>query len=381
MRIVRARLAPIRLRLRAPLGTGRGTIFERRGVLLRFDTVDGRSGFGEATPVEGFGLESAEAAGDALAKLAAVALGRDPREAGPLLDRAEAIAPDRPCARFAFDTALRDLAAQAAGRSLAGELAQGAFPPRRPRSRVAVNALLVARDPRAAAAEAACAVRDGFRTLKLKLGGAAFADDLARVAAVRGAVGPRIALRLDANGAWSADEAVAHALRLAPFDPEWIEQPVPADDVAGLARVRLRTGLRIAADEAATTPECVERLLSAGAADVLVLKPAVAGGLRASERIATCARDAGVAVVVTTILDGAVGRAAARAFAASLPHPLPACGLATADLLATDLAREDAPRDGFLTMPIVPGLGVSVDPDRLSHVTVGSGFELRADVT
>lgn len=380
MRIVRARLAPIRLRLRAPLATAHGPVFERRGVLIRIDTDDGRSGLGEATPVEGFGLESADAAGDALAKLAAVALGRDPREADRLLERAELIAPDCPCARFAFDTALHDLAAQAAGRSLAGELAHRASPARHPRARVDVSALLVACDPRAAAEEAERAVREGFRTLKLKVGGAALEDDPARVAAVRGAVGPRIALRLDANGAWSADEAIAHARRLASFDPEWIEQPVPAGDVAGLARVRLRTGLPIAADEAATTPESVERLLAAGAADVLVLKPAAAGGLRASERLAARARDAGVAVAVTTILDGAVGRAAARAFAASLPGPLPACGLATAALLAEDLVSEDVPRDGALATSAVPGLGVSLDPARLARVSVGRASEIRAEV-
>ena len=378
MRVLRARLAPIRLRLRAPLDTARGALAERRGVLLRLDTDDGRVGWGEATPVAGFGQESAEAAGDALAKLAALAVGREPRELDALLDRAERLAPEHPAARFALDTALHDLVAQGEGRSLASWLASRRRAGARAAVRVAVHALLSARDPDGAADEALRLVAQGFRTLKLKLGAAAPERDLARVAAVRAAVGPRIALRLDANGAWSPDDAVVHLLALAPFAPEWIEQPVPAEDVAGLARVRARAGVPVAADESATTRERAEAVIAAGAADLLVLKPAAAGGLRAAARLAELAREAGLAVVVTSVLDGAVGRAAALALAASLPGPLPACGLATGALLADDLAPDPPVVRGALAVPPGPGLGCAPDPARLAGVSVASGFELAA---
>lgn len=378
MKIVRAVVVPFRLPLRAPLASAHGPITERRGVLLRLDTAEGRSGFGEATPLPGFGLEPVAAARDALAKLAALALGRGPCALDAILDEAERLAPDRPAARAALDVALHDLAAQAEGLPLAAWLARRTPGAARARTSVAVNALVGAASAQDAADEAARAVADGFRALKLKVGAAPLDEDERRVAAVRAATGPEIALRLDANAAWSVRQAVASLRRLAACAPEWVEQPVASDDMTGLRTVRSRTGLRIAADESATTPESVDRVLAADAADVIVVKPAAAGGLRAALRLAGRARSRGALVAVTTLLDGAIGRAASRALAAALPPPLPACGLATAALLAVDLAEPERPSGGALAVAGAPGLGVRPDEARLAAVAEGGALTLCA---
>lgn len=372
MRIVRARVVPIRLSLRAPLDTARGRLGERRGALLALDTEDGHQGLGEATPIEGFGLEPVAASRDALATLAEKVLGRDTAELDALLDAAEQGAAAAPAARAALDGALHDLAAQEAGLSLAAWLAaaQGGAP----RARVALSALLVSGPPAEAAAEAVRFRDAGFRCVKLKLGGAAaLARDLARVAAVRDALGAGCALRLDANGAWSAEEAARALAALAPFDVELVEQPVAASEVEAMAALRRVSPVRIAADESAARAEALAQVLALRAADVVVLKPAALGGLRAAARLAARARAAGCGLFVTTLLDGAVSRAAALALAASLPGPLRACGLATGALLAADLAPAEPVREGALGVPAAPGLGVVLDEAALARVAEGQG--------
>ena len=107
------------------------------------------------------------------------------------------------------------------------------------------------------------------------------------------------------------------------------------------------------------------------AADLLVVKLAAVGGLRAARRIASLAAEAGVGVVVTSGLDSAVGVTAALQLSASLDGALPACGLATGNLLRDDLADPPQPQRGVLALPRGPGLGISPDPNRLARCAVG----------
>ena len=147
-----------------------------------------------------------------------------------------------------------------------------------------MNALIAPGEPRAAALSARHAVRAGFRTLKLKVAHGALEDDLARVGAVRAAIGDDVRLRLDANGGWTRELAMRALDALAAFAPELVEQPVSADALDALAFVRARSPIPIAADESLVDAQRGERVLELGAADSLVLKPAALGGLRASLR-------------------------------------------------------------------------------------------------
>jgi o-succinylbenzoate synthase len=361
---------PIRLELRTPLTTAHGVIATRTGAVIELVSTSGVSGWGEALPLPGFGLESADEAVAALAKIGAALVGRTFDDLDAALDRSDAAAPRAKSARAAADIALHDLVARTHAATVAALLA------RSPRERISVSALVGDGDIQAAAIAAQREVSRGYTTLKLKLGSAALEHDLERIAAVRSAIGAAPRLRLDANGAWDEATACEAARRFADYDIELIEQPVAADDVAALARVRAASPIPIAADEAVRDPASAARLLAARAADVLVLKPAAIGGLRAARRISDAARRAGIGVLVTSFLDSSLGIAAALQLAAISPDSDYAAGLATADSLATDLARPCAIASGVMMLPQAPGLGCRPESSALAERVCGNEWAI-----
>ena len=182
-------------------------------------------------------------------------------------------------------------------------------------------------------------VRSGCRTAKVKVADhpASLADDVARVEAVRDALGPGGAVRVDANGAWDVDTAVAavRALDRAAGGLEYVEQPCRTIDE--LAAVRRRVDVRIAADESIRRADDPLRVAVAGAADVAVLKCTPLGGVRRALRVAEAA---GLPCVVSSALETSVGLAAELALAGALPELDFACGLGTLALLDGDLVAD-----------------------------------------
>jgi O-succinylbenzoate synthase len=227
------------------------------------------------------------------------------------------------------------------------------------RTRVPVNVTVPAVDPETAHR----IVREsgGCRTAKVKVAepGQSLADEIARLEAVRDALGPAGQIRVDANAAWDVDTAVARLATLdrAALGLEYAEQPVPGVD--DLAALRRRTRVPIAADESirrAADPLAVAR---AHAADVVVLKVQPLGGVRACLELA---ERIGLPVVVSSALESSVGLAAGVALAAALPELPYACGLATAQLFHDDLVEHPfLPVDGALDVR-----RPDPDPDRLA---------------
>jgi O-succinylbenzoate synthase len=189
----------------------------------------------------------------------------------------------------------------------------------------------------------------GCRTVKIKVAepGQRLADDLERVAAVRAILGPEGRIRIDANGAWTVDEAERAIHALAEYDLEYVEQPCAS--VPELAELRERVrymGVPIAADESVRKAEDPLEVARAGAADILVIKAQPLGGITAALRIV---RDAGLPVVVSSALDTSVGIAMGLHLAAAIPELDYDCGLATASLLAVDVTDEPLiPFDGAI---------------------------------
>jgi len=191
------------------------------------------------------------------------------------------------------------------------------------------------------AAELASRVRAG--TVKVKVGSG---DDLGRVRAVRQALGPRVRIRVDANGAWDLPTAVERVRALAALDVELVEQPVAG--LEDLARLRRLVPLPLAADEAVRSLDDARRLRRLGAADALVVKVQAAGGVRAALALAEAA---GVPAIPSSLVETSVGLAAGLAFAACLPATPFASGLGTGALLAGDVVREPlVPVDGWLAL-------------------------------
>lgn len=213
------------------------------------------------------------------------------------------------------------------------------------RAEIPVNVTVPAVGPERAHA----IVREGgCRTAKVKVAdpGQALADDVARVEAVRDAIGPTGKVRVDVNGAWSVEQAVA-AIRLldrAAGGLEYVEQPCAG--VEELAAVRRAVDVPIAADESIRRAADPYRVRKLEAADIAVLKVQPLGGVRACLRIA---EDIGLPVVVSSALETSVGIAAGLALAAALPELPYACGLATVQLLTADVAEQPLrPVEGVL---------------------------------
>jgi len=200
------------------------------------------------------------------------------------------------------------------------------------RHRVRVNGLIPAVGPDQAAALAA-----GWADVKVKVGDA---GDVDRVAAVRDAIGPHGRLRVDANGAWDVETAVAAIGRLARYDPELVGQPVAS--IEDLATVRRRVAVPVAADEGVRTIDEARRV----EADAIVVKVQPLGGMAAAMEVAEAA---GVPVIVSSMYETSIGLAAGLAFAAALDELPFACGLGTAGLFAGDVVADPLlPVDGWL---------------------------------
>lgn len=236
------------------------------------------------------------------------------------------------------------------------------------RDAVPVNVTVPACDP----ARAHAIVRaGGCGTAKVKVAehGQPLADDEARLEAVRDALGPAGLIRIDANGAWTVDEA-ARAIRVlerAAGELEYVEQPCPT--VPELARLRRLIDVPIAADESIRRAEDPYLVRDLEAADIAVLKVQPLGGVRACLRIA---EEIGLPVVVSSAVESSVGIAAGVALAAALPELPHACGLATVQLLADDVAAEPLlPTAGMLPLrPVAPDASAlarcAATPDRVA---------------
>ena len=372
----RIRLDVVAVPFRSPVPTGAGTWTTRRSVLLTLRDADGVRGTGELAPPPG--EEDA-----ALAVLASLAPRLDGLRPAQVL---AAIEEDRSADRSAelalasvieagLETALLDLAGRRAGIPICAMLAaasgRGAA-----RLRVPVSALVSAGDADAAAADAADAVARGVRCVKLKVGGEPdLAVFRARLAAVRKAIGDGVELRLDANGSWTAAEAVARVDAAGAFGVACVEQPVAG--IEALAAVRAASAVSIAADEEVRGTMAARRILEAGAADVLVVKPARVGGAVETLRIAALAAGADVPVVLSTFFETGVGLAAALHLAAALPGAETAHGIATGDLLVSDLlARRPRLEDGHLEVPQGAGLGVEPSPGLVAEFREAPGGAL-----
>jgi o-succinylbenzoate synthase len=356
MRITNLRWTRYRIPFKRPLVTAHGVFLFREGAIVEItEEGSGITGIGEIAPPPGFGATLEEA----LAPLPELAASARPDAPWPPGEYAKErwnslLVPTR----FGLDTAVLD------------------YP--RPRlrkptdywKRVPVNAIVMASDRDEAAQAARSAVGQGFGCVKLKVGICETVDaEVARVAAVRAALGEGVHLRLDANEAWDFEQALAVLKAVAHYGIQYCEQPVPRDDLDGMRRLRQAQPVPIAADEAVTDEASVRRLLDAGAADVLVLKPQCIGGQAECVRL-VLHLPKGIKCVWTTSMEAGIGVMATARITIALRSTLES-GLATLDLLEDDLIVEP-PRieDGCMIVPYGPGLGVELDRAALARYAV-----------
>jgi L-alanine-DL-glutamate epimerase-like enolase superfamily enzyme len=331
------------LRLRTPLRTSYGQLAERELLAVSITDDDGLVGHGEAAPLEPYDGVSIARAQQALERYAPVLAGSQGLNGAQIVDACRR-ADDLPAALAAIDLALWDRGGRRAGKPIAALITDD------PASSVPVNASISSLDRAGVADETAAAVCEGFECVKLKVG---VGDDAGRVAGARAAAGPSVALRLDANGAWSVEQAIRTIDALAPAGLELVEEPVHG--LQAVREVRERVAVRVAIDETAAE----HGALGAGVADAVCLKISRCGGISGLIAAATLVRASGAEAYVASTYDGPLGIAAAVHAAAALASrgPVPHCGLATLGMFE-GLQNPLPARRGRIAVPTGGGLGV-----------------------
>ena len=313
---------------------------DREAVVLRIAEEDGPDGWGEASPLPGYSPDALDEVEGALDEWAARWI------RGEASDAADVPA-TLPAARCAVDTAVLDLEARRLGVPLYERLLARAAPVR-PVERVPVAAVVAlagverpgvphAGGDVATRAAVAARVAEGFRTVKLKLGGegdseAGFTSELAQLAAIRAAF-PYLKLRVDPNGAWSPESArdrIAELRRT--IGPELVEQPVGEAELLEFGRA----AVPLAADESLRLPGAMDELSAPGGCAALVLKPMVLGGLTACLELAALGFEQGMRPIVSHTAGGAISHAACCELALALAAADPAGGPLAAGLAGHD---------------------------------------------
>jgi muconate cycloisomerase len=337
-------------------------------LLVRLHTDAGITGLGEVSATPRWSGEDQVTAAHFIAEyFAPLVVGQDPAEIERL-----ALALDGAVARnfftkAALEMALWDIRGKAAGLPLY-RLLGGAV-----RAAVPTKWSVSGVEPEKAAEIAEWAVGRGFSTLKVKVG-IDPESDVARVRAVRAAVGPSVRLGVDANGGWSVDVALRTIERLRAFSVYFVEQPVAPGDPARLREVRARAGLPIVADESVYGAEDARVLARAGAADVFSIYVGKAGGIGPARKIAAVAQEAGLTSTVGSNLELGVASAAMIHLAMATPgigaEEFP-CDIIGPLYYEADLLGEPLDLTGGRARPPErPGLGVELDPDAVERYRV-----------
>lgn len=256
-----------------------------------------------------------------------------------------------------FEMALWDIVGKQAGMPLYN-LWGGAY-----RNPIPMIAYLQAKDPQQIADESAAAVDDGFDTIKVKIGMSP-ESDLEIVKAAREAA-PHAKLRADVNGAWTIGTAKRMMRKLEKFDLEYVEQPLPLDDLSGHAYLRKLFSTPIALDESAYTMQDTLAIIRAEAADVILLDPHQSGGLHRCRKAAAIAEAAGIPVTFHSGAELGISMAAYLHLAASIPNLMLAVDNQRSNL-TDDIVNEPYQlQRGHLTIPEGHGLGVNLDQKKL----------------
>jgi muconate cycloisomerase len=333
-----------------------GTTTVQRSVLVRVATDDGAEGWGDVDPTPGYSLMSAAAVVQAVRDLAPALIGRDPFNVLAALSAMDAKVRDCFEAKAAVEMALQDLKSRALGipvHSLLGG---------RVKDVITLNAWVGTVPPAQAAREAVDWLRRGFTSAKIKIAGPS-PEGIERVAAVRAAVGSRMALRVDFNESLREDEAVDVIRRLRPFDLTLIEQPVARQDIAALARIRRAVEVPVMADESVSDPASLVDIIRREAADIVKLKVMKQGGLLRTYQMIECAAAGGLRVVIGHGFGLTLSTLAEAAVASTSEAVMDGCEAVGPLKMASDVVA--APLDlegGVIALPDGPGLGARVDP-------------------
>jgi len=345
---------PLSMTLKQVMKIALATPFTADNVLVRLRTSDGVVGYGESSPYSAV-MGETQASDIALAKpLAVIVKGRDPFTLPQIVDAMTAFSPTSPGITAAFEMALWDICGKIAGQPVYRLLGAA-------RESFETDQTVYLDAPAVMSEKAQEIAKRGFKNIKVKLGETP-ENDIARMRAVREAVGPGVALRTDANQAWTVSDAIRALRALEPFAVQFCEQPVPAWDWAGLKKVRDGSPVPIMADESIHTPHDAITGIRQDALDMINIKLMKSGGILQAVRLAHVAAAANLPCMMGCMNETRVALTAAAHVVMSQEI------IRYADLDAF-LEHTDDPvvggmrvKAGAVTLPDAPGLGLDVDP-------------------
>jgi L-alanine-DL-glutamate epimerase-like enolase superfamily enzyme len=355
MRIRRVEAWPVTMRLKEPYQIAYERVDKVTNVLLKVEASGDVVGYGCAAPDKQVTGETAEDVQLAVEHVVADAIrGRDPLRTAFLLERLKRELGPRPSTFAAVDMALHDIMGKAAGQPVWKLL--GGF-----RDRIITSVTIGIRSRSRTVDRARRYVRQGFRCLKLKTG-LDVDDDIARVLAVRDAVGPDIALRVDANQGYTLYESLKFVEETRRARIELIEQPTPRGEPDLLGRVSSGVPIPVMADESLMTLRDAFRLARGNLADMVNVKLMKVGGIAEALQINSVARSAGLEVMVGCMDECELAIAAGLHFALARPNVAYADLDGHLDLVGDPTKGAVVLREGTLFPTGRPGLGFEGEP-------------------
>lgn len=367
MRITGVEVIPVQLPLVEPLIISYGVFPNVESALVRVETDAGVTGWGEGTPDPIVTGETFRGVVETLRLLAPMLVGRDPFDRTQVVRDLDAVVGGNPTAKAAIDIALHDLVGRALGVPVWALLGG------RAKEHLTISRVVSLKTPDAMAADAARHVEHGFRTVKLKVGVADdVRGDIRRVAAVREAVGDDVGIKIDVNQGWvTAGTAIQGARGVAAYFPDYVEQPVAAHDLEGLAEVRRQSGVPIMADEALHDAGDVLRAVQLRACDLVNIKLMKCGGFLGALRLNAIAETAGLVCQVGTMVESSVASAAGLHLALAL-HNVQTVEMGGPLMLAEDIGPLGRYYDrDRITLPDGPGLGIEPDAAAVDRFATG----------
>lgn len=338
-------------------------------VLLRVTTDEGLVGLGETNPHPGFTAESPESVMQVLHnRVGPAVLGMDPTQIGALHARMDAAAPGNPFAKAPLDIAAYDLWGQAL-RVPVHQLLGG-----RLRDRVPMIWPIGGATPAENVEEVQEKLEEGYRSFHIKIGALGPQIDIARMRAIREAVGPDIPLMLDANQGWDRSTALQTIRHIEEFSPSMVEQPVPAWDIESMVAIQAAVSVPISADEMVDSAHKAMELVCRDAARVFSLKTGKMGGFMRTLQIAAIAEAAGIHCFINSMIEMGVSVAASLHVAAVVPNLVDHGHALMSNLRITEDIVTPASFSYEGKIILVPdqchGLGIILDEDIVRRRTI-----------
>ena len=355
MKITSIEVRRISIPLRKPFRIQLAEVSAKDHVVVKVHTDEGIIGLGEIAPLPQFAGEAGEPMSVLLEKyLVPSVIGKDPIKIGQIINAMDAVVEGNPLAKSVIDFAVHDIAAKAMKVSLC-DLLGG-----RNLTAIPLCWVLGIGDAQQIIRDVLQKMEEGYQCFKLKAG-LAPQEDIERLRLLREAVGDKIHIRVDANQGYTVREAVSTINKMAPYNPQYVEQPVSRWNIDGIAQVSHSVSVPIMADECIFSLQNLLEVVRKRAADIINIKVGKLGGLYRSRQALSIAAAEELPCMIGSMLEGGIGTAAGAHFASSITDKLYECELIGPLFYKHDILKNDLEyQDGKLIVPQGPGLGVDL---------------------